>query len=359
MEEEKVNEQVIEQAEAPKLSLEDSLEVGIAAVDVDKVDSVTEETPTNVVESGSEQAATGQEQAKNDLPVLQPPAEWTKEEKEDFALLSKKSQEAALRIHNNRTAKLEEIKREKEEAKREKQELDWLKNIATQVNTAAKTRGEQGIDTDTLYKAVKFYNETNANPQQAFRAVLEAKGLKVPQELLEVQENKSASDPNISALQSEIKALKDRQAQEDVLRAQAVIAESWQHFERQKNAAGSPKYVDVLGNSEAALKLQSQIVSLVCGDSPLSKQIAEIVKARNPEATYLDAYDYVYRMYGGQVDESSTPKTQEPQQQHIQRSNRASASVPGRGGSGANGSAPKKFSRDGALEYAFQVVYGR
>jgi hypothetical protein len=328
------------------LSLRDALEVAIIAHKdeptddtkaVDTDDRAGDEVPTDTQGAAPSEAVSP--------PPLQAPAEWNKEEKEDFAQLSRKSQEAALRVHNGRGAKLEEIKREAAE-------LQWAKDLVKQAETFYRAKGETVPSAKDFINAFQVVNNLRgAESPKTIAAVLQAQGLPIPPELQAAVNAESEGDkktpvhPEVEALKQEVARLSQKSAQEEQAKTVSVLTHTWQEFEQTRNPAGGPKYADIVGNDESALKLQSLMGSLVAGNHTDSVGFAAYVKARIPETerTHSRVYEEAYKWFGGKVDESPAPKTQTTQAQ-ITKSSRAAASVPGRGTSGPSGGQIKKFA---------------
>lgn len=292
--------------------------------------------------------------AQSQLPALQPPAEWSAEEKADFAASSRKAQEAALRLHHSRMGILEDIKRAKAENAS-------LKELADSMGPYLRAVGVDQPSEVALKKALKMWREfEDGDPRAAAAAYLRAKKVAVPKELEAAAEGDGSAkvpDSQISALQTEVNNLKQEREQEKRSATAAVLQQEWGTFESSKNGAGASKYPDI-NNTDAGLKLSRNIGSLVCGTTELSKQFIANVKDRIPDLTYGKLLEEAYRYLGGRVDDSQATRTQESPEEkkrHLVQSSRAAASVPGRGVGFAGGSAVKKFAtRREALAYAIQ-----
>lgn len=323
--------------EEPKgLSLRDALEVAKIAVD-DKYENARKEAAVQPNQDGASKTA-AQTNAPRDsqAPVsseeakYEPPAEYTTEEKHYFSQLSRKGQEAQLRLDKSRKSKLDELR----SASRE---YEYVKRLAQSVDPYIKARGLKESPEVALSKALEMWREfEDGDPKQKAAEYLRAKGIEPPRELLE-QSPVNQYQQEIAPLQSELNLIKQRLAEEDRARAEASLSQAWSTFEQEKNAAGAPKFPDIATNSESGLRLASNIGSLVSGTTDLSRQFIANVQARIPDATYIDVMAEAYKYLGGRVDESSAPKSQTSQQDHIKQSNRAAASVPGRS-AGINGS---------------------
>lgn len=330
--------------EKPKgLSLRDALEVAIVATE-DKKENERVRTGNASSSDSSEQGGAKEEvvsardtEAKvpSEEPKYEPPAEYTAEEKRYFSELSRKAQEAQLRLDKSRKAKIEEIK----SAQRE---YDYVKRLAESVNPYIKARGLKESPEVALTKAVEMWREfEEGDPKRAAAEYLRAKGIEPPKELLEeIQAN--PYQEQLAPLQNKLNQIEQRIAQEDYARAGQSLTQAWSAFAEQKNAAGGPRFPDIVSNDEAGLRRASEIGSLVSGSPELlpcgitSRQFIANVQARIPDASYLDLMAEAYKFVGGRVDESNTSKSQ-TSQEHLVKSNRAASSVPGRSAS-VNGS---------------------
>lgn len=340
----------IEQAE--KLSTRDSLEVAIQA---HKEPDAIRESDT---EKPRESAEASPEGPKREDKTLNPPAEWSEEEKADFKASSQKSQEAALRLHRSRHSTLEEIKRNKAELQREAEEVRWAKDVVKEITPFLKVRGEKGPTHEQVIKAVKLVNEVDADTPTAVVEILKARGVqsdvvdKVKQILGAtngIQNN--FPDEKIKPLQDKLNHIEGRLAQEDQARMAGMLNQAWTNFEQTKNAAGSSRFPDI-GDNESGLRLASSIGSLVSGQHQDSVGFFAYVRARIPGASPTQILEEGYKWFGGRVDESETPKTQNTQK-HIVKSSRAASSIPGGRVSGTV-SGPKKLDRRSALKEALR-----
>lgn len=356
--------------EAKGLSLRDALDVAVQATKEEKDDhrKSGENRAKNVPEKGqgsrnvdreSSKAQPKQEEEtipadKQDggVPPLEPPAEYTSEEKSDFLSLSRKGQEAQLRLHRSRLKMLEDIKREKGE-------FDTYKKLASDVEPFIKAMGLKDAPPVAVQKAIKMWREFEdaKDPRVAAAAYLRAKGIEPPKEWGETSTAPDTKiiEEKITPLSSKLDAIANRLAEEDRQRTSAVLSQAWQSFEATKNAGGKPKFPDAT-NTESGLRLAANIGSLVRGDTELSKQFIANAKARIPDLTYPKLLEEAYRYYGGRVDDSEAPRTQDTQK-HIARSSRAAASVPGSGAqSGGSGTTKKYKTYREALEAAHREL---
>jgi len=315
--------------EAKGLSLRDALDVAFEAStpqkEVDAEESPQKITPTTP-----------------SVPALTAPAEWNKEEKEDFGTSTRKQQEASLRLHKSRQSTLEQIKRESAE-------LEWSRELAKEATPYLKSVGEKLSSHEAIIRALKMRNEFEyEDPRKSVASFLQAKGLTL--EDLSRQTPEAVQDEKLTPLQERLNQLENRVAQEDHAKAEFTLGSAWSEFEQEKNAGGKPKYPDIL-NEEAGLKIATEIGSLVGGHSDLSKQFISLAKTRIPDLTYPKLLSEAYRFLGGTVDDSEAPRTQD-KQQHVQQSRRAASSRPGGSTQSASVSTGKKLSYREAIAQA-------
>lgn len=336
------------------LSLRDALEVALEAQKDDAGNDQGMGAPgaraATEAPEGTDTPGDDRNVQANDEPVLQPPAEFTADEKADFLLLSRKQQEAQIRLHKSRLSRLEEIKAAS-------RDYEHVKRFAQQIEPYIRARGIKEPADVAIQKAVALWAETKADPRRSAAALLKANGLPVPRDLLE-EETRDPQDEKLTPLQERLNALESRIVQEDTAKAASALNAIWTSFEQAKNAAGSARFPDIQPEKgESGLQLATEIGSLVSGKTPLSLQFINSVRARNPHASAETLITEAYRFLGGRVDDSEPSRTHSPQQ-HLYKSNRAAASVPGRGASSPS-SAVKKFkSYREALEAAKAELEG-
>lgn len=326
-----------EVVEEPKLSRREALEVSITAEETKKEEPAGKVEPLPV---------------KEELPPLDPPAEYTGAAKTAFQKAPREVQQDILRLHASHREKLQEIKTAS-------REYEGIKALADSISPYLKATGTKEPTEVAMKKAIAMWQEFNQDdPGKAKAAAatyLRAKGIPVPREL-EAVETSSAPDlsAQLSPLQERLNALESERAQEIATRTQAIGNQMWQSFEASKNAAGKPKYADIQGNSESALRLSRSIGTLVWDDSPLARQFIASVKNRIPNATAEQLLHEAYVFSGGKVDDSEATKSHSATN-HLERSNRAASSKPGRGtNSAASNGVIHKMTRQEALARAIR-----
>lgn len=330
----KEGEQSVEKED--KLSLRDALDVAFEATKEDVQSS--KPNPKDIKEQE-------EEVVPQELKPLEPPAEYTTEEKEDFRQLSRKSQEAAIRIHTSRQTKLNEVR----SAMRE---YTSTRELVLALEPYLKATGLKDPAEVALKKAVTMWKEfEQGDPRKAAAAYLKAKGIEPPSGLLE-QEDK---DEKITPLQERLDRLEKERAQERVQQTVQQFAGHWKAFEQEKNAAGSLKFPDLL-TGEPGLQLASNIGSLVMGNHQDSVGFSAYIKARIPGASPTKLFEEAYKWFGGRVDDSAEMPRSQDSQKHIANSRRAASSIPGRAAHKASSGPVKKMTRREALEHALAEI---
>lgn len=311
--------------EPEKGSLRESLERAMESVKSEEPEPVKKAEPAPV---------------KQEPPPLQPPAEYDKEEQEDFRQSSRKAQEAALRLHKSRMRTLDELKERS-------RSVSHIEKLAQEIEPYVRATGMKEPATVAMQKAIAMYNQFNvddpAKARAAAREYLRAKGID-PRAIIEddSQNQAAAIPPELASTLRDVDVIKSRLAEEDRKRATDSLSSAWMGFESIKNAAGKPKYPD-LGDTESGLRLASSIGSLVSGVTDLSKQFIANAQSRIPGLTYDRLLEEAYRFHGGKVDDSAAPTRTQSTQSHLTNSRRAASSVPGRSAGSSSSGPVRKF----------------
>ncbi len=342
--------------EAKGLSLGDALEVAFEAhKEKDEAAKAKRDEGLEVSYKGKR----GREEAKapevQEAKAIQPPAEYTAKEKEDFLASSPSQQAAALRLHRQRMSTIDEIRREKEAIRREREETQHIQSLAKEIEPFVRAMGTKDSPTVAMQKAIKMWHDfQNAeDPRAAAAEYLRAKGIEdaIPSEWSDAVKNKGPA-PEIVALQKELEAIKMRHQRDELERSLSQRAEEFRSFTSTTNAAGRPKYPSIRGDdtSEEGIRLASFFGSLVKGDTPFSREFIQRTEARIPNLTRAQLLEEAYKFCGGTVDDAEAPRTQSTQK-HIIQSSRAASSRPGNSSRNVS-SSRKGMSLDDALRYS-------
>lgn len=326
----------LEEDTSAKLSTRDALEVALLG---------TKPEP--------ETAEKAEEEPKPEpeKPKYEAPAEWTAEEKADFLELSTKQQEAALRLRGAAVRQVEEIRRGR-------QELAHLQRLQQSIEPFIKALGTKYAPDVAIQKALAMWNEfETGDPRAKAVEYLKAKGIPVPQDLLEGVDAKNVPHEAISPLQERLNSLEQKIAEKDSNERGQMLLSELETFQKAINAAGKSKYPD-FNDTESGRRIASSMGDLVRGDTELSKHFIRRTQERIPNLTYQTLLDEAYRISGGTVDDSQSARTQDAQK-HLVQSSRAASSKPGRVASSANSTPVKKLSRREALAAAVAEIEER
>ncbi len=332
-----------EESKTEGLSRRDALEVAIEATK----DTSEEDAPGASVETTEEEVAPD---------ALQAPSEWSKEEKEDFQNSSRKAQEAALRLHSKRQSLFSEVQRDRALVNKEKEELRSLRDLSSAMEPYLKAVGVKKPTEVALKEALGMWKEFNeGDPREAAAAYLEAKGVEVPQGLVN-QERKETTTKNTD-LQNRLSQLENVISAGQAQAVSQILGNAWNLFETEKNAAGKPTFPDIASDSDQAKRLAGSIGSLVSGKTDLSKQFIALARERIPNLDYRGLLKEAYRYLGGKVDDSSQSSRSQDSQKHLVNTGRASLSKPGRGAAIESSGDVKKFkTRREAIAAAYQQL---
>lgn len=320
--------------ESKGLSARDALEVAFEAHKEDDSDDADDDL---VVEDTPEE---------DEPEPIEPPSEWEKAEKEEFAKLPRAAQEATLNLHRKRVKAQEGIKAEKEAVTRERQELEAYKQLADQSAPFIKAMGIKDPPAVAINKSLTLWADMLKDPDGTYLKIKKAQGQDVPQEVLKhLRQGEQQLNPEVESLREQVNSLTMKETQRETEQKSRQLVDQWSIFEGTQNAAGKPRFPDIQNDSgESGLELSSKIGSLVGGRTALSKEFITNAQARFPGLTYPQLFEMAYRYYGGRVDDSQQeqPRSQDSQA-HLARSRRAAASTPGRSQVSAPNGGLKKF----------------
>lgn len=335
--EESQGEEKVETAEGG-LSTRDAFEVAIQALK-DKTNASDGRMPDKFLEKDEEDAEDVETKpiTENDShkETLQPPSEWTKEEKEDFLLMSPKAQEASLRLHNSRQKTVYEIRKAKEE-------LAPYKQLAESADPFIRTLGVKEPREVALNKALRLWYELeNAKNPEVVAAVLRAKGIELPEGFLE----KNSQDDQNSPVLQKLNEIESRFKQQEISRVAEFFAHEMNNFCSKTNAAGKPLYPD-LNESKLGQMLASGVGTLCSGRTPESQKFIASVRERIPELSWDRLIHEAYIDLGGRVDDSKQDPRPDSHstQKHIALAKRAASSKPGGGATNSSSGPVKLYS---------------
>lgn len=277
---------------------------------------------------------------------LQPPSEYSPEEKADFLASPRKAQEAALRLDRSRKARIEEIKTAAREYDAKKKEHEDISDLARALTPYIKAIGSKMPTEVAMKKAIELWHsvESSNDPRGVLAQILERKGIKPPDDWKESTSKGSASsDDKNSPLQERLTRVEGELEKEKLGKLAATMRSAYVTLAQEKNGAGQLRYPD-FSDPEKQGELGKAIGSLVHGRSELSKDFIARTAARIPDLTLERLMLEAYRYCGGRIDDTAeAPSRTQNTQQHIEKSKRAASSVPGRGAQTTGSGKPKKF----------------
>lgn len=331
-----------EKVEEPgKLSRRDALEVAMAAKETETKEPRESTRPVKRKEVVINEAKEAQK--------YEAPSEYNAEEREIFAKSTPEQQATSLRLFKS-------FQDRRTQLSKDLQENAWVKKLAEDVTPFLKSTGEKMTPHEALTAALKLRQELeDGNPVENAMRYLKRKGIEVPEGLANLAKTGDTEDPKYIELRKELDSIKLEKEKETIQREAHGFLSDWENFQGQTNAAKSPRFPDI-NNSESGQKLAGEIGTLVGGKTDLSRQFITKVLDRNPKANRIDLFTEAYRWLGGKIDDTAAPKAATTQQ-HINRSNRAAASVPG-SGSAFQPTGAKKMSRIDALKRAAAEMRG-
>ena len=348
--------------ETPKLSRRDALQVAIAATKDEKPGSDLNPVPERKIKSSPLEKTETTSSTSSEEKPLEAPAEFSPEEKEDFKLLSRKGQEAQLRLHNSGKKRIAEIKKATEEHDKKLAARQSFEKLEPGLNMFLKAHGINMPAEVALTRALEMWKEFNvpagdeAGAKAAVAAYLQARKIPVPKELLNGAAAPAARSEN-DPLQKKVDELSSKVERDELQQRGMFFANVWNTFESEKNASGKLKY-PVDWETEKGQELARDIGSLVGGQTSLSRDFIAKCQKRIPNLTYLRLFHEAYVYCGGEVDESAAPRTQDTQK-HVRQSAAAASSRPGGTGSSDVGAVKKYKTRREALAAAVSELRER
>jgi hypothetical protein len=342
--------------EAPKLSRLDALEVAHKTIEDTNERSAAPSGDTSA-DTGKTDESRGANGAGGDnkqpVETIEPPAQWSKDEKTAFFEMDSRGRAAALRIHRAQqqyhSRELERIRAEDGRIKEEEGKLEWARRLADQVEPFVKTRGDKRPTYEQIVDALKLVNEFDSNPQKAAADILKAKGFTPPGDWDRPAE--PGIEDKIKPVLDRVSTLEGELEQARKVQVANTFVELGTRMQATRNAAGTSRFPD-FNDTESGITLASQMGSLIRGEHEHSAGFVAYLRAKVPGAASdpLQALEEAYKWFGGKVDDSAeAPRPSDPQK-HLIKSNRAASSVPGRGMNGTTSGSPvKKVNRLEAL----------
>lgn len=289
---------------------------------------------------------------------IEPPSEFSKEGKEawrrkDIPAIQKEYR----RIHDARTAEITRAQRAEREAReateKERNEAKTWRQLGDMAAPYIESRAKDGVTPQqAMMEALALINEFKKGDPATVKAELKKIGIDLDK--APAQAATSALDPKIEALQKTVDELKrdkeDQQLQKTVQTFEAIF----QTLGSQKTRTGDPVFPDLLDNSEAGIQFARELGSLT-----QDQRFQAGVLRRFPDADLTVLVREAYKYLGGRVSGEPVKVSTQSNQQHLQRSRRASAASPGRTAPRVNDSnLSGKLSNRAALRKALELHRG-
>lgn len=261
------------------------------------------------------------------------------------------------RIHDSRTAEISRAQKAEREARaeveKERSNSKPIKDMAERVKNYLSVRGEDNLaDEVKIAQALQLVEEMRKGDSAAVKAELLKAGIDLDKP--STGSGSQVATPEIQALQKENKEIKDYIAKEVVRRDTALFARTFDQLTSQKTRAGECVFPDLLDNSEKGHNFAVELGSLVRDPG-----YQNLVSRRFPNADFTVLVRQAYIDLGGKVSGEATTVSTKSNQQHIDRSRRASAANPGRTAPRINESnLVGKLSNRAAMAKAIEIHRG-
>ena len=252
---------------------------------------------------------------------IEPPAEFSSAGKaawrnKDVAAIQREFR----RIHDSRTA---EITRAQHAERQAREEGKTYRELAKMAAPYIEARGAEGVTPEkAIMEALALVNEFKKNDPATVKAELRKIGIDLDKAPATTTQT---SDPKIEALLSTVEELKrdkdEARFQQTVQTFDTIFTE----LTSEKTRTGESVFPDLLDNSEAGINFARELGSLT-----RDERFQAGVLRRFPNADLKVVVREAYKYLGGKVSGEAVKVSTQANQQHIQRSRRAAAAVPGR-----------------------------
>jgi hypothetical protein len=263
------------------------------------------------------------------------------------------------RIHDARTVEVSRAqtaeRRAREEAEREKAQVRPIRELAEKVRNYLSVRGEEEIpDEVKIAQALQLVSEMKKRDGTAIKAELRKLGI----DLDRASETTAALPPEVSEKLSSLQQVADeykRDKEEQHFRSTVQTFDTiFKNLTSQKTRTGETVFPDLLDNSEPGIEFARELGSLT-----RDERFQAGVLRRFPDATLEVVVREAYKYLGGRVSGESSRVSPQQNQNHLQRSRRASAASPGRSTPRVNDSNLNgKLSSRAALAKALEMHRG-
>lgn len=299
------------------------------------------------------EAPTNREVAQAVTADVEPPSEFSKEAKQawknkDIAAIQKEYR----RLHDSRTSEISRAqyaeKQARAEAEKERAEAKTWRELGKMAAPYIEARGAEGVSPDkAIMEALALVNEFKKGDPSTVKAELKRIGIDLDKAPTQTT---SAPSPELEALQKTVQELKQEKEKEKFDSVAQTFESAFQVLKAQKTRTGDPVFPDLLLSGDEGNELARRIGSRT-SDPYFRKKVAE----RFPDADFTVLVREAYKAEFGRV--SGEPVQVSPNSnQHIAKSRRAAAAIPGRTAPRANDSnLVGKLSNRAALTKAWEL----
>lgn len=258
------------------------------------------------------------------------------------------------RIYDARTVEITRAqsaeRKAKDEADKERGEAKTWRELGKMAAPYIEARGAEGVSPDkAIMEALALINEFKKGDPGTVKAELRKIGIdldKAPGQPASV-----SLDPKIEALHATVEELKQEREQEKLQKTAQTFDAAFVELRAQKNRTGEPVFPDLLKFDEDGNEFARRLGSRTSDPYFRSK-----VLERFPDADFTVLVREAYKAEYGRVSGEPVQVSTQSNQQHIQKSRRASAATPGRIAPRVNDSnLSGKLSKRAALIKAMEI----
>lgn len=264
------------------------------------------------------------------------------------------------RIHDSRTAEITRAQRAEREAReaieKERNSVKPARDMAEKVKNYLLARGEDNLpDEVKIVQALQLVEEMRKGDGAQVKAELRKLGI----DLDKAGNATSAALPpaveeRLNSLQEVVEEYKKDKEEAHFQRTVQTFDTIFQKLTSEKTRTGEVVFPDLLDNSETGMQFARELGSLT-----QDQRFQAGVLRRFPDADMSVMVREAYKYLGGRVSGEPVRVSPEANQQHLQRSRRASAATPGRTSPRVNDSNLQgKLSNRAALIKAIELNRG-
>jgi hypothetical protein len=281
-----------------------------------------------------------------------PPAEFSAEAKEawrrkDIPAIQKEFR----RIHDSRTA---EIIRAQQAERAAREEGKTYRELAKMAAPYIEARGSQGVPPEkAIMEALSLVNEFKKADPLTVKAELKKIGIDLDK--APTSTAAASLDPKIEALQQTVEELKRDKEEQQFAKTVQTFDTIFQKLTSEKTRTGESVFPDLLDNSEKGIEFARELGSLTN-----DQRFQAGVLRRFPDADLSVVVREAYKFLGGRVLSDGSRVSPQKSQDHLNKSRRAAAAIPGRVAPRTDDSnLVGKLSNRAALEKALEIHRGR